>query len=37
MSFEAFTAVKIQVEFFWFVMQCRVVVGYQHFGGSMGL
>jgi len=24
---------KIQIEVFWLVMLCSVVVGYQHFGG----
>jgi hypothetical protein len=28
-SFEAFTAVKIQVEVFWVVTPCSVVVGYH--------
>jgi hypothetical protein len=32
-SFEAFTAVKIQVEVFRVVTPCSVVVGYQRFGG----
>jgi len=27
-------AVDIQVELFWVVMLCGVVVGYQHFRGS---
>jgi hypothetical protein len=31
--FEVFMAVKIQVEVFWVVMSCGVVVGYQHFRG----
>jgi hypothetical protein len=31
-SFEVFTAVKIQVEVFWVVTQCNVVLGYQSFG-----
>jgi len=31
--FEIFTAVKIQVEFFWVIMPCSVVVGYQCFRG----
>jgi hypothetical protein len=31
--FEAFTAVKIQVDVFWVVTSCGVVVGYQRFGG----
>jgi hypothetical protein len=30
-NFEAFTAVKVQVEVFWVVTLCSVVVGYQHF------
>jgi hypothetical protein len=29
LRFEIFTAVKIQVEVFWVVMPCSVVVGYQ--------
>jgi hypothetical protein len=33
-SFEAFTAVKIQVQVFWVVTLCCVVVGYQRFRGS---
>jgi len=33
-SFEAFTAVMFQVEVFWVVTPCNVVVGYQRFGGS---
>jgi len=32
-KFEVFTAVKIEVEFFWVVTPCSVMVGYQHFGG----
>jgi hypothetical protein len=32
-SFEAFTAVMFQVEIFWGVMPCSVVVGYQRFRG----
>jgi len=32
--FEAFTAVTFQVEVFWVVTPCSVVVGYQHFGGQ---
>jgi hypothetical protein len=28
----AFTAVKIQVEVFWIMTPCSVVVGYQSFG-----
>jgi len=32
-SFEAFTAVKIQVEVFWVVTPCSVVAGWQRFGG----
>jgi len=31
-DFEVFTAVKIQVEVFWVVTSCSVVVGYQRFG-----
>jgi len=30
-SFEAFTAVMFQVEVFWVVTPCNVVVGYQRF------
>jgi hypothetical protein len=30
-KFEVFTTMKIQVEFFWFVMPCDVVAGYQKF------
>jgi hypothetical protein len=30
---EVFLEVEIQVEFFWFVTPCSVVVGYQRFGG----
>jgi hypothetical protein len=33
-SFEAFTAVVFQVEVFWVVTQCGVVVRNQRFGGS---
>jgi hypothetical protein len=32
-SFDVPTAVKIQVEIFWVVTSCSVVVGYQCFGG----
>jgi len=32
-SFEAFTAVMFQVEVFWVVTPCNVVVGYQRFRG----
>jgi hypothetical protein len=32
-SFEAFTAVMSQVEVFWVVTPCSVVVGYQRFRG----
>jgi len=32
-SFEALTVVMFQVEVFWFVMLCTVVVGYQPFRG----
>jgi hypothetical protein len=32
-SFEAFTAVMFQVEVFWVMMPCSVVVGYQRFEG----
>jgi hypothetical protein len=32
--FEGFTAVKIQIKFFWVVTSCRVVAGYQRFRGS---
>jgi hypothetical protein len=31
---EVFTAVKIQVEVFWFVMPCSDMVGYHRFGGQ---
>jgi hypothetical protein len=31
--FEVFTAVRIQVEVFWVVMLCSIVVGYQCFRG----
>jgi hypothetical protein len=31
--FEVLTAVNIQVEVFWVVMPCSVVVGHQRFGG----
>jgi hypothetical protein len=34
---EVFTAVKIQVDVFWFVTPCSVVVGYQRFGGPSWL
>jgi hypothetical protein len=33
--FEVFRAVKIQVEVFWAVMPCSVVVGYQRFTGPI--
>jgi len=36
-SFGAFMAVKIQVEIFWIVTTCNVVVGYQRFGGPFFL
>jgi hypothetical protein len=29
--FDVFTEVNIQVELFWIVTPCNVVVGYQHF------
>jgi hypothetical protein len=32
-SFQDFAAVKFQVDVFWIVMACSVVVGYQHFRG----
>jgi len=32
-SFEFFTAVIFQVEVFWMVTPCSVVIGYQRFGG----
>jgi hypothetical protein len=35
--FDVFTAVKIQVDFFWVVIQCSGVVRYQRFGGNMDL
>jgi len=31
--FEVFMAVKIQIEVFWVVMPCSVVLGYKHFRG----
>jgi hypothetical protein len=31
--FEVFTAVKIQIEVFWVVTPCSVVLGYRRFGG----
>jgi hypothetical protein len=31
---EVFTAVKIQVDFFWVVTQCSDVLGYQLFSGQ---
>jgi hypothetical protein len=31
--FEVFTTIEIQVQFFWVVTPCSVVVGYQRFGG----
>jgi hypothetical protein len=31
--YDVFTAVKIEVEFFWLVTLCNVVLGYQRFGG----
>jgi hypothetical protein len=31
--FEVFAAVLYQVEVFWVVTPCNVVVGYHHFGG----
>jgi hypothetical protein len=34
---EAFKAVMFQVEVFWVVTPCSVVVGYQHFGGPCWL
>jgi hypothetical protein len=33
-SFGAFTAAVFQVEVFWVVTPCSVVVGYQRFGGT---
>jgi len=46
-TFQAFTEVNIQVEVFWVVTPCSIVVGYYHFrsspflhpenGGSMDL
>jgi len=35
--FEVFMVVKIQVEVFWVVTACSVVVGYQHFRGLCSL
>jgi len=35
--FEVFTAVKIQVEFFWVVTLCSDAVGYQRFGSHCTL
>jgi len=32
-GFEVFTAVKTQVEVFWIVMPCNVVIGHQCFRG----
>jgi len=32
-AFEVFMAVKIKFVVFWFIAPCRVVVGYQPFGG----
>jgi hypothetical protein len=31
--FEVFTAVKIQVQVYWVLTPCSVVVGYRRFGG----
>jgi len=36
-SFEVFTAVKIQVQFFWVVTPSSVSVGYWRFGGLCNL
>jgi hypothetical protein len=33
--FEVSTAVKIHAEFFWVVMSCSDMVGYEHFTRSM--
>jgi hypothetical protein len=33
LSFEVFTAVMFQVDVFWVMTLCSVVVGYQRFGG----
>jgi hypothetical protein len=33
-SFELLTVMKIQIEVFWVVITCSVVVGYHRFGGS---
>jgi hypothetical protein len=33
LRYEVFTEVKIQVEVFWVLMSCSVVVGYQCFAG----
>jgi hypothetical protein len=35
--FEVFTAVEIEVEVFWVVTPCNVVVGFQGFGGPFCL
>jgi len=37
MRFEVFMLVKIQVKFFWVVMPCSIVVGYQCFEGPLSL
>jgi hypothetical protein len=34
---EIFTSLKIEVEVFWVLTSCSVVVGYQRFGGSCRL
>jgi hypothetical protein len=34
-NFEVFTAVKIEFVAFWVLAPCSVMVGYQHFGGTM--
>jgi hypothetical protein len=34
-SFEVFTAVEIEVQVFWVVAPCSVILGYQHFRGPL--
>jgi hypothetical protein len=36
-KFEVFTVVKIQVEVFWVVMPCSIMVGYKRFRGPSWL